>query len=517
MPAPYSAFISKATHYFLSRTGTHLLKDRAFRLISPRTAKQTQFYRVRTTITATQIRNAASTPSPEVLQTPSPSVSEKVERRSSTTQEELFQAHSVSERDLANEPSIEEIRAIATEDKPGVRDDKTFPMSESVNFWRSLKKEATLDEIVSTLRTSSATSTSASLWTHALIRSGFFRTLNIGMGAIRSLSKTVPVSRNLKDLFSLMIIRETMFCLKDDIDRVDAKVYRPPWDATFRDRRYNPLYTVNEMLKVVPEARDMLSAIEEKRQAVWINKTSNKAASKQDIYPDYYLYGFHYQPHGWLSSQTADSYEILTETLFNGRQDSMQRLTFHSLQEAVRDEEGEDIVEIGAGTGRLTTFVRDNYRRSNLHVTDLSPFFLEKARENMQEWSKVSGVKDYLKNTHFIQAQAEKLPFEDASVDVVYSVYLFHELPPHARSAVFKEAARVLKKGGHFILTDSGQLGDRGERWDYQMGNFSNMNEPWYKSYIMTDFGELATKDDEFEPVRRDMCSATKTLMFKRL
>lgn len=39
-----------------------------------------------------------------------------------------------------------------------------------------------------------------------------------------------------------------------------------------------------------------------------------------------------------------------------------------------------------AGTGRFTTFVRDNYPYATLTVSDLSPFYLEKAREELMYW-----------------------------------------------------------------------------------------------------------------------------------
>lgn len=41
-------------------------------------------------------------------------------------------------------------------------------------------------------------------------------------------------------------------------------------------------------------------------------------------------------------------------------------------------------LEIGAGTGRFATFVKDNYPALQLTVSDLSPFYLSEARSNMQ-------------------------------------------------------------------------------------------------------------------------------------
>ena len=71
----------------------------------------------------------------------------------------------------------------------------------------------------------------------------------------------------------------------------------------------------------------------------------------------------------------------------------------------------------------------------------------------------------------------------------IYSVYLFHELPPHIRRKTVAEMARVLKPGGVVVITDSIQLGDR-ERLDANLGRFGDFNEPFYRTYIAEDFGE---------------------------
>lgn len=87
------------------------------------------------------------------------------------------------------------------------------------------------------------------------------------------------------------------------------------------------------------------------REAV---STLNKRVNNSDevrtwldsgMYPDYYLNSFHYQTDGWLSARSAQVYEFSTETLFFGRQDSMQRtnlLPIHDfMQRKVRRSGGE--------------------------------------------------------------------------------------------------------------------------------------------------------------------------------
>jgi ubiquinone/menaquinone biosynthesis C-methylase UbiE len=150
---------------------------------------------------------------------------------------------------------------------------------------------------------------------------------------------------------------------------------------------------------------------------------------------------------------------------------------------------GLNVLEVGAGTGRFATFFRDNYPRANLTVSDLSPFYLEKARENMAYWERMRVPRESsLGHCQFAQCAAELLPFEDESMDIVYNIYMFHEMPEEARNSALQEMARVLKPGGLLVITDSTQLGDR-VNCDDVMETFEKLNEPHYPSYIRYDFG----------------------------
>jgi ubiquinone/menaquinone biosynthesis C-methylase UbiE len=79
-------------------------------------------------------------------------------------------------------------------------------------------------------------------------------------------------------------------------------------------------------------------------------------------------------------------YESSTETLFVGRQDAMQRCTLVPLRDfmAGRDASQLQALEVAAGTGRFATYVKDNYPSLNLTVSDLSPFYLAEARNNIK-------------------------------------------------------------------------------------------------------------------------------------
>lgn len=68
------------------------------------------------------------------------------------------------------------------------------------------------------------------------------------------------------------------------------------------------------------------------------------------------------QTDGWLSQQSAQVYELSTETLFIGRQDAMQRQTLVPLADHFRSRPAgaaaPRILEVACGTGRFATFLK---------------------------------------------------------------------------------------------------------------------------------------------------------------
>merc|ERR1719160_2264020 len=88
-----------------------------------------------------------------------------------------------------------------------------------------------------------------------------------------------------------------------------------------------------------------------------------------------------------MSSNSAKVYETSTEVVFTGRQDAMQRLSLLPLRDMAASNNGAPrILEVACGTGRFATFIRDNHPTANVTLVDLSPFYLEAARENDKYW-----------------------------------------------------------------------------------------------------------------------------------
>src|SRR5260370_35064719 len=89
--------------------------------------------------------------------------------------------------------------------------------------------------------------------------------------------------------------------------------------------------------------------------------------------------------------------------------------------------------------------------------------------------------------------RAQAIPLEDQSQDAVTSIFMFHELPLKVRLTVFREFARILKRGARLVLVDSLQIGD-GPNYDGMLELFhQSYTKPYYASYLKDDCRQIAT------------------------
>jgi len=206
-----------------------------------------------------------------------------------------------------------------------------------------------------------------------------------------------------------------------------------------------------------------------------------------DDVPDYFKRNFHFQTDGYLAESSADLYEHQVELLFAGAADAMRRLFLPLLHKHIEQSQF-TALEVAAGTGRATRFMRLAFPKAKITCSDVSYPYLKHAQKKLRDLHRID----------FIQANAEKLPFETDSFDVLYSVFLFHELPPEARKKVLTESLRVLKPGGYLAFVDSIQLHDFPEAQP-ALENFPvDFHEPFFKSYTKKPMEELL-KEAGFE------------------
>ena len=110
-----------------------------------------------------------------------------------------------------------------------------------------------------------------------------------------------------------------------------------------------------------------------------------------------------------------------------------------------RLEPGERILDLGcgAGTDSLVAALMVGPTGSVIGI-DMTPEMLEKARTGATQ---LAGA-----NVSFVEGEGERLPFDDASFDVVISNGVIDLIPD--KDAVFSEIHRVLRPGGRIQIAD---------------------------------------------------------------
>lgn len=99
------------------------------------------------------------------------------------------------------------------------------------------------------------------------------------------------------------------------------------------------------------------------------------------------------------------------------------------------------VLELGAGTGFFSLNLKLAGLVEDVHVSDLSPGMVEAAKANAQRLGfTIEGQ----------VADAESLPYEDNTFDLVVGHAVIHHIPDV--EAALREVLRVLRPGGRFVI-----------------------------------------------------------------
>lgn len=111
------------------------------------------------------------------------------------------------------------------------------------------------------------------------------------------------------------------------------------------------------------------------------------------------------------------------------------------VMEAIEDIKFNKVLDLGCGTGTILEQISQTYSFAELYGIDLSEKMIGQAKQRLDTKAVLS------------TGDAENLPYENNSFDLVCCVESFHHYPNPNKA--LSEINRILKTGGTFLLCDT--------------------------------------------------------------
>jgi ubiquinone/menaquinone biosynthesis C-methylase UbiE len=109
---------------------------------------------------------------------------------------------------------------------------------------------------------------------------------------------------------------------------------------------------------------------------------------------------------------------------------------------------GMQVLDLGCGSGAFTTFVaRAVGEKGKVYAFDIQADMLKQLENKLSRPENKN-----IKNIKLIEGNAYELPFDNGSLDLVYMVTVFQEIPD--RNRALQEVKRVLKPEGVLAVTE---------------------------------------------------------------
>ena len=136
-------------------------------------------------------------------------------------------------------------------------------------------------------------------------------------------------------------------------------------------------------------------------------------------------------------NKQASQYDENTSNYYSGP----AKISCKDIENYLKNIEYLKLLDVGCGTGWLLDNL-SKQRPVEYYGIDISENMLEKAKSKQ------------IKGAEFTLGKSHKLPYADETFDIVTCVQSFHHYQNQEES--MKEAYRVLKNGGLYIISDTG-------------------------------------------------------------
>jgi ubiquinone/menaquinone biosynthesis C-methylase UbiE len=207
--------------------------------------------------------------------------------------------------------------------------------------------------------------------------------------------------------------------------------------------------------------------------------------------PAYFDVDFHLQPNGYLNPLSGFVYDTMVPLFYMGRMPLDHYAQSLSAECPVKNPKR--MLDLAAGVGHSTLQWAKRYPGIEIDAIDLSGSMLQCLLWNARQNNVAVRCR---------QMNAEELDYADGSFDIVTGLLLMHELPEDAIRNVAREALRVLKPDGVYIIADHVPIGPETTLFQafHRWWDTHHNGEPYVDGFVKLDLMELL-KDAGFEQV----------------
>ncbi|QGG46750.1 class I SAM-dependent methyltransferase [Heliorestis convoluta] len=153
-----------------------------------------------------------------------------------------------------------------------------------------------------------------------------------------------------------------------------------------------------------------------------------------------------------------------------------------------------NILDLGAGTGLLSSKIVERYPDARLTLIDLSDKMLEVAKERLQEYENITYiVNDYTKHAY------------TSKFDIIVSSLSIHHLSDEEKKKLYQDVYKMTDKGGCFINADQ-VLGSSPflealyvEDWKSKVERSGLSTEEIKESYERLKLDQMSTLSDQLQ------------------